>query len=229
MANSTVAYGYDELGRVVSQSINGSVSQVGFDDLGRVSQISNPLGQFTYSYDGNTGRLTNVLMPNDMNSSFNYFGIAKQHRLKDISHTKSNTNLVSKFSYDYDSDGQITSWTQQADAQTPTVYTYSYDAIGQLLQAVQKNSNGDLLRTYAYGYDPAGNRISTQSDGLVATDTVNEGNQLIQRNVAPMTAESMAKAAAAASVASKHGKSSKPLPKAKARPVAKPTTTQSSK
>lgn len=180
MANSTVAYGYDELGRVVSQSINGSTSTVAFDDLGRVKQVVNPLGTFGYQYEGITGRLQNVSLPNGMNTGFSYYDASGQHRLKEISHTRSDQSVVSKFGYTYDADGQIKTWSQQADVQAPKVYTFAYDAVGQLLEAQLKGPNGDLLHRYVYGYDLAGNRTTTTVDGATTSSDFNDGNQLLR-------------------------------------------------
>jgi YD repeat-containing protein len=193
MAQSTVTYGYDELGRVVSQDINGSASQVGFDTLGRVNQVTNPLGTFQYAYEGSTGRLANVILPNGMSTGFTYFDAQGQHRLKDITHARSDASPISTFSYTYDADGQIMTWTQQADVQAPRVYTFDYDAVGQLLQAQLTGPNGAMLREFVYGYDLAGNRTSERIDGQSTTATYNNGNQLILRNSAPAGAASIAK------------------------------------
>jgi len=178
MANSTVSYTYDELGRVVSQSINGVTSTVDFDDLGRVGQVTNPLGLFKYAYEGATGRLGSVNLPNGMTTGFTYYDVAGQRRLKDISHTKSTSAVVSKFSYTYDANGQIKTWVQQADAQTPKTYTFTYDAVGQLLDAQLTGVNAAVLKHYVYGYDQAGNRTTEQIDGNSTTSTYNDGNQL---------------------------------------------------
>ena len=196
MANSTVAYSYDDLGRVTGQSINGSASSVAFDDLGRVGQVTNPLGMFNYTYQGATGRLANITLPNGMNTGFSYYDVNGQHRLKGISHTKSTSAVVSTFDYTYDANGQIKTWTQTADVQTPTVYTFQYDAVGQLLQAQLTGTNGAVLKQYVYGYDLAGNRTSEQIDGDSATAAYNNANQLISLGRAPMSAPSFVRPAA---------------------------------
>jgi YD repeat-containing protein len=82
-STATVAYnttagatGYDELGRVVSRTIDGA-NPVGttFDALGRVTNVSNPLGAFIYTYVDETSRL-------DTNSSTEYFFRGHSTRFK---------------------------------------------------------------------------------------------------------------------------------------------------
>jgi hypothetical protein len=55
--------------------------------------------------------------------------------------TSSYSILLSQFEYTYDADGQIQSWTQQADAGTPKTSVLAYDPVAQLLTATVR-SNG---------------------------------------------------------------------------------------
>src|SRR5207244_6761862 len=52
VANDTIAFGYDELARVTSRSINGTANSQSwaFDSLGRLQSNTNRLGPFTYTY-----------------------------------------------------------------------------------------------------------------------------------------------------------------------------------
>jgi YD repeat-containing protein len=63
LTDDTIAYVYDELGRVVERAVNGAANAVAwqFDTLGRVTRETNPLGTFAYTYDGVTGRLASEL------------------------------------------------------------------------------------------------------------------------------------------------------------------------
>jgi hypothetical protein len=79
--------------------------------------------------------------------------------------------------------GVITSWTQQADGNTPVVYGYGYDGADQLLRAVKTSSTGGAaLDTYGYRYDPAGNRLGQQmafsGTDFVTSSTYNDLNQV---------------------------------------------------
>ncbi|MBV6501549.1 MAG: hypothetical protein CJBNEKGG_04063 [Prosthecobacter sp.] len=53
-----IAAVYDHWGRLTSWSYAGGTESYAFDDLDRVTQITNPLGTFTQSYEGDTGILT---------------------------------------------------------------------------------------------------------------------------------------------------------------------------
>ena len=89
---------------------------------------------------------------------------------------------LSKFDYTYDADGNITTWTQQSDTQTPTMYTNTYDGANQLIEAsVANTSTQALLNRYDYAYDEAGNRTSEQINQSVSSSDYNGFNQLIDR------------------------------------------------
>jgi hypothetical protein len=183
LANSSITYVYDELGRVVRRTSSGATEIRRFDALGRLVVVENALGAFTYAYEGLTGRLSRVAYPNGQATQFNYYDGSGENRLKQIKHLKNGGTNLSTFGYGYDLNGQIHSWSQQADAHTPKVYSFQYDPVGQLLK-VALGDGPDPARggkTYGYGYDQAGNRTSEQIDGLVTTATYNGLNQLVEQ------------------------------------------------
>jgi YD repeat-containing protein len=179
MANSTITYGYDELGRVTSRDIGGTSESRVFDALGRLNTVTNPMGQFSYTYDGLTNRLKQVAYPNGQVAAFNYFDVTGSNRLQSIQNLKGDGTNISTFSYTYDPNGQIQSWRQQADAQAPKVYTFDYDAVGQLLKATLTDTGANqVLKTFIYGYDEAGNRTTESINGAITTSSFNALNQL---------------------------------------------------
>ena len=178
-ANSAVTYGYDEIGRVTLRGVNGVTESRSFDSLGRLNTAVNPLGGFTYSYDGVNNRLLNVALPNGQNTAFSYFGTVGDSRLQSIQNLKSDGSNVSTFQYSYDPTGQIQSWSQQADAQAPKAYSFEYDAVGQVLKATLTDTGANqVLKTFVYGYDEAGNRMTEQINGAITTTSYNNLNQL---------------------------------------------------
>jgi RHS repeat-associated protein len=188
-ANDTIAYNYDALGRVTNRAINGVAQQVTYDALGRVTMVTNALGSFTNTYVGTTFEISTNFYPNGQKTVFSYLSTTNDERLQEIWNQNTNGATLSKFDYGYDPEGQITNWTQQADAGTSTAYTYQYDAGKQLLSAVL-NSTGvgaTVLKQYAYGYDLAGNRTSEQigsgTNGPVAVSqsSYNNVNQITNR------------------------------------------------
>lgn len=186
--NSKITYTYDALGRVTTRDINGTAESRVFDNLGRVETVTNPLGTFQYGYQGATGRLDHINLPNGQVHTFSYFDASQDNRLKEIKNAKSSGDVISAFGYTYDVNGLIKTWSQQADATPPKVYTFDYDAVGQLKSAVLTGATGALIHEYLYGYDLAGNRTSEQIDGNITTAEHNETNQVTSQRNAAMSA-----------------------------------------
>ncbi|MBY0492842.1 MAG: hypothetical protein K2Y23_01385 [Cyanobacteria bacterium] len=181
LSNDTIAYTYDELGRAIQRTINGTGNQVDwtFDALGRVTSEENLLGEFTYTYDGVTNRLATVTYPNDQTSTYSYFDEENDHRLQTIHHQYPNTTTLSKFDYTYDAAGNILTWRQQADT-TAVLWKYGYDAADQLTSAVKHATDTPqtVLQRFAYAYDPAGNRTVEQIDDAMTLSAYDQLNRL---------------------------------------------------
>jgi RHS repeat-associated protein len=189
LGNDVIQYSYDELGRVTRRAINSVASSVVYDALGRVTTATNPLGTFTYSYVNATARLSGIAYPNGQTTAFDYLDNQGDQRLKQIWHKNGSSATISKFDYTYDAEGQIKTWTQQADNTTPNVYSFEYDALDQLLSATLKNGQTQaIVKRYLYSYDKAGNRVSEQIDGGVTKSSYNSANQLTSREAGgPLT------------------------------------------
>jgi YD repeat-containing protein len=187
LANDTITYSYDQLGRVTTRAINGAANTVtwAFDALGRVTSEVNVLGTFTYTYDGTTARVATVTYPNNQTSTYSYFGNSGDQRLQTIHHKYPNANTLSKFDYTYDTAGNIMTWRQQADA-TAVLWEYGYDTADQLTAAIKKSTDPTpaVLKRYAYAYDPAGNRLSEQIDDVVTGASFNSVNELVSQRAA---------------------------------------------
>ncbi|MCC7180412.1 MAG: RHS repeat-associated core domain-containing protein [Acidobacteria bacterium] len=76
--------------------------------------------------------------------------------------------------------GNILTWQQQADSAAPTTWRYGYDRADQLIGAIQETTDPTptILHEYAYGYDPAGNRLYEQIDSDVTAWTYTNLNRL---------------------------------------------------
>jgi RHS repeat-associated protein len=187
LPNSTVSYNYDQLGRMTNRSINGVAETVTIDSLSRPLIITNALGTFSNAYVGGTSRIATNFYPNGQRTEFSYFGTSSDLRLQAIWNRKSNGDTISKFDYAYDPDGEITSWTQQTDNNTPNVWAPEYDSADQLLGVIVHSNNiaGAILKQFAYDYDKAGNRTSelVQTNTTLApaltSSTINPLNQLL--------------------------------------------------
>jgi len=181
LSNDTLTYSYDQLGRVIQRTINGSANEVDwtFDALGRVTSEANLLGEFTYAYAGVTSRLATLTYPTDQTSTYSYFDDEGDHRLQAIHHKYPNASTLSKFDYTYDAVGNILSWRQQADS-TAVAWKYGYDYANQLTSAVKHATDTlqTMLQRFAYAYDPAGNRTVEQIDDSITLSAYDNLNRL---------------------------------------------------
>jgi RHS repeat-associated protein len=174
--NDTITYTYDEVGRPVQRAVNGVAQQFSFDPLGRVTNATNVLGAFTYTYDGATARPLSLSRPNGVQSLFSYLGDAGDRRLQQIQHMGPASNIISAFAYSYDIAGRILTWSQQADAGPAQLWTIGYDNADQLT-SVNITQNGLQTKAYAYTYDLAGNRLAHGVDGQTTDYEYNALNE----------------------------------------------------
>ena len=166
-STAAVTYSYDALGRVTGHSVdtattNANNVSAAFDTLGRVTNVTNALGAFTYAYLDQTSRASSVTYPSGtgLSTAYSYFNNAGDQRLQEIKNL-AGSNVLSDFQYTYNPVGTIATWQQQADSNTPTSYALTYDAADQLINAVQTNtSTSATVSSNAYNYDPAGNRLA---------------------------------------------------------------------
>ena len=183
--NDTITYGYDELGRINSTQIEAPsrVEAQAFDALDRLTQITNPLGNFTYAYDGVTRRPLTVTYPNGEQTTYAYFDNMGDRRLQEIHNKKPGGATLSKFDYTYSAAGNMLTWRQQTGSSAAQVYEYGYDDADQLTGAILKSTDPTpvVLKRYYYGYDLAGNRTAAQNDDAVVAATYNNMNQLVSQ------------------------------------------------
>ena len=181
LSGDTIAYTYDELGRVASRSIDSVAQSLTYDALGRVTGVTNALGAFGYTYVGSSGRLAAMSYPNGQTSTYSYFGHTSDDRLQTILHRRADTTTISRFDYTFDGVGNIASWTRQVDAAVPTAYQFGYDARDQITAATKQTTAAtpSVLTRYRYAYDPAGNRTSEQIDDALTSAAYNTANELM--------------------------------------------------
>lgn len=180
-ANDVVSYGYDELGRIVSRTMNGVATTWSYDTLGRVRALTDPLGSFPHDYVVTSARLASVSYPNGQVTSYAYHPNSGDKRLQEIHHRASVSGAtLSKLNYAYDAAGNITQWTQQEGASAAKVYDLTYDAANQLVSGVYRTTDASptILKRYAYAYDGAGNRTVEQIDDTPVLSAYDNMNRL---------------------------------------------------
>lgn len=185
-ADDTQAFAYDELGRALTASINGTANTttLGYDALGRVTGITNPLGAFGLTYVGATARPLQKTYPNGQVTNYAYHpnvpavgtGNGDQ-RLQQIANLTSSASNLSTHGYTYDAEGIIKTWTSQTDANAALTATFGYDEVNQLTSAVLPTSTTASTR-HIYNYDKAGNRTSVQVANAVTAAAHDSGNRV---------------------------------------------------
>ncbi len=183
LPDGTISYGYDELGRMVSRTLNGVTSNWSYDQQGRLQSQGDPIGTFTYAYVSNSGRVQTVTYPNGQTTTYAYYPVAQDLRLQEIHHKKPDTTTLNKFNYTYDAIGNIKTWTQQMDLNPANAYDFDYDRADQLTLGTFRTSDPtpSLLTRYRYAYDPAGNRTAEQIDDAVTAASYDNMNRLLSQ------------------------------------------------
>lgn len=164
LANDTISYTYDELGRELSQSVNGVSASQTYDSLGRVGSITNALGSFTNTYVGVTPRLQSRSIPNGQSVNLTYFPNLQDKRLQTILNKTATSTVISKFDYEYDLEGQIKNLTKQLGAAgfpetwSPTSPNSSMQDAADQFTNITVHPSADVYANTSWGYDAAGNR-----------------------------------------------------------------------
>ena len=184
-ANDTITYAYDARGRAVSKSLNGVAESIVYDAANRITSATNALGTFNATYDGVTRRLASVTAPGGGQSLYTYYPNSGNRRLQTLRHQAPGSALLSEFGHTWDVTGRLTGWTQQRGAAAAASWVLTNDAAGQLT-GVTVTQTGFPGKTYAYEYDPAGNRTAEVIDGARTTATYNALNQLTHSS-SPLT------------------------------------------
>ncbi len=189
MANDVIDYNYDAKGQMTSRSIGGITESYSYDALGRMAGMNNPLGIFGYAYEQASQRVSTVTMPNGAALEMTYFNNAGLRMLKDLTNKKGGGAEVSKFSYTYNMDSNITSLTRHSDGGAGQMDNVNLDGVGRLT-GYQKALSGGGSKNYTYSYDAAGNRETETIDGTPTQATHNLLNQVTHLTPSPAVARS---------------------------------------
>jgi RHS repeat-associated protein len=164
----TNGYTYDaKSNRTGFTAPDGSTNTYGYDNLNRLSSLTNSLtGQFGFGYDA-LSRRTSLTRPNNVATNYSYDNLS---RLLSVLHQAGGATIDGA-SYTLDNAGNRTSKINQLNGVTEN---YTYDPIYQLTQ-VQQVVSGNTNTTESYSYDAVGNRLSSLN---VASYSYNNSNEL---------------------------------------------------
>lgn len=200
-----VSYSYDLLGHMTGASQSGNILTFGYDALGRNISQGGPLGTVQMKYDL-AGNRTDLIWPDGFLVAFNYNADGSMNGIYDGATITAvygyddlgrrvALNRVSNAptSYGYDSASRLTSMTHNlAGSANDLTLGYSYNSAGQLTQKTQSNNlytwqgyvatnrayNANGLNQYTsagttnFGYDARGN-LTTSGSSSYSYDSEN--------------------------------------------------------
>ncbi|MEZ6134264.1 MAG: RHS repeat-associated core domain-containing protein [Pirellulaceae bacterium] len=168
----SIDYTYNAVGQLTRvEDQDGVATQYAYDIAGRLQTVFDTAGDLVvgYSYD-NVGRLSREDHGNGTYTTYEY-DLASQ--LVGLLNHAPDDSLNSSYIYSYNGLGQRESMETLAGT-----WTYSYDAIGQLIEADFASIDSSIPnQELEFHYDAAGNRIRTVRNGEVTDYGVNNRNQ----------------------------------------------------
>lgn len=194
LADDTLIYNYDQWGRLTSWSYAGGTESYVFDEFDRVTQITNPLGTFNQSYEGDTGILNEVQYPlAGMKTTYQRLPAAQDRLLTAIIHTAPTSQgggELARYDYTYNAQRQIATWRQAQPGMAAKEWAIAYDARQQVSAVVETPVAGPPQtpqQVWRYQYDASGNRTAAQEGSRTRTATYNELNQLVSQSAGGST------------------------------------------
>ena len=195
---TTIARSYDALGRATGYSLGepggaggspadiGTEVEYGYDSLGRFSAVSSGTNVFSYSYLPGSDLVSGMTA----NTGHAWERIYEPDRdLIATVHNRCGSRTISRFDYTNDEIGRRIARVDSGEAFAETAFErYAYNDRSEVIgsQRFYGTDISDLSRpvtgrTFGYGYDPIGNRVSSFEDAggerLTTTYTANELNQ----------------------------------------------------
>jgi len=157
----------------------------GFDAQGRLDSVTDPSQTFTYSYLADSNLIESMTSPVH-STTYTY---EDERNVKTVVDNVVNSLSVSKYGYEYDELGRRTSRVQEGSAFTQASFdAFDYNDRSEVTGSdrylgtdITDLSSPVTSDTFAYDFDPIGNRIESSTGSLAVTDyTTNELNQYTQ-------------------------------------------------
>jgi RHS repeat-associated protein len=170
-----LAYQYFDSGlRSQLMDQDGHITNYAYDATGRLDQLTDGAGTLIVDYDYDaSGRLVREMLGNGVYTDYGYDLTSQVEQL--VTRGPDNA-LIARFDYAYDDLGHRTSM-----ATLDGIWTYDYDATGQLIRAVLASANPAIPnQDLEYVYDAAGNRIRTVTNGITTEYVTDSMNRYLQ-------------------------------------------------
>jgi YD repeat-containing protein len=180
---ATRTYSYDELDRIVGRRIEiaplVSSETWKYDALGRLTSRSDDLDTFNYAYADATSRVSAINSADGLGLSIaaTYYpptgdGLMQTLTYQDAVGPYLRSFPVASYSYQYDANHNVTSFTESYPERAGSAASYAYDAHDQLVSVTGPGAVFGVGQT-TYGYDLAGNLVSTASSGMLPLNILN--------------------------------------------------------
>jgi hypothetical protein len=173
----TAAFTYDQLGRPLSWSIDGVGETVTYDALGRTTNSTNGLGNFSFGYLGDTDKLQSMAYPNGQSFAFTYSGDLGSRRLQEMMQTNGLT-VVSDQQFQYSAAGDMPGWQQKNGPAVNYNWGLGYDGADQLTSVAPTAATIAPNVTQRFSYDLGGNWTQNTLTAGNKTAAYNNLNQL---------------------------------------------------
>ncbi len=171
-AGRVESYGYNAGGQEIQRvEPDGSITNYAYNAAGQISQLTDGSGNLLvrYSYDA-AGQLTGANMGNGASTFYSYDALGN---VTEIQTKAADGSVTSQLDYTYNAGSQPVTETS-----LDGTWTYTYDAAGQITNAVFASTNASIAsQNLTYVYDAAGNRTETIFNGAVTDYTTNGLNQ----------------------------------------------------
>jgi len=168
-----VGYAYNAVGQREKLTYpDGKEVRYEYTPAGSLSKVIAGADTTTYTYDP-LGRISERILPDNTKTKYELNPLGA---LVSLTHSKG-SDILDDFKYIYDPVGNITQIEKhRKDIETDNgIFKYSYDPLNRLTKAT--NSTGSSKQ---YSYDPLGNRVGSNINGVETRHTFNARNQLIQ-------------------------------------------------
>ncbi|GJM09837.1 MAG: hypothetical protein DHS20C11_21130 [Lysobacteraceae bacterium] len=171
-----ISYVYDLAGQQTAMSSPNQSVLYGYDAIGRLQTITDASGTTNYGYDP-AGNKVLIERPNLSTSEMLF---DTRNRTTHIEHRDAGDNLIDRYIYSYDDNGQRSSLTT-ADG---TTETYVYDNLRRLVNATRIGNNPFNI---SYSYDLVGNRTSIDRDGVFESYVYDDNDRLLSAGTTTFT------------------------------------------
>ena len=151
-------YGYDALGQLTELHIGAAtVLRYRYDYQGRLSAISTPAGEITYTYRPGQNMVIRKL-PNKVLTHRLY---DDEGRLKEITHVDAGNMIIQRYLYAYRPDGLVDTSEEGGGTRGARATRYTYDVMHRLVGVANQ---GEGTASFRYAYDELGNLAEAKSD-----------------------------------------------------------------